>query len=443
MVLKVLQRRNTMPTNNTKTTITMTIILIITALFMATSCKECPNEPEPEVGTVTLYTEYIATKSVYLKITVSDSLEATDIRIERDTTIILETTLFSFDTLIIDEYLEPGKTYNYTGYLIENGRVIYSGDILTVTTMDTTEHDIFTWTSDTLGISGEINDVWIVDEDNIWIVGNIETDSGTFNAARWDGDRWNMMQIHNLAPLYSIWYFDDNNVWVCSGFPKHWDGYEWTMYHLQNMGLDVSVEHIWASSPSDIYFVGYEGSIVHYDGSTFRKMTSGTTCKLDDVYGIDENTIWAVGSAVGEFQSVILFYDGTKWITLHDTGYMGHGYWTNSVWTDSPYFLFLNGGSGRIFYNLVRDELYKDMTAGNWYGYDIDGLEVNDIFATGMGSEVLHYNGSTWHLYTDFKDRFDDYSHFRSVKMNSDFIVIGGFYYTGISGLPIVIRGYR
>jgi len=210
------------------------------------------------------------------------------------------------------------------------------------------------------------------------------------------------------------------------------------------MGINASAGFgIWGTSSSNMYFVGLEGSIVHYDGSSFTKMESGTDCNLDDVYGIDKTHIWAVGSATGEFQSVILRYDGKQWKTLHDTGYMGHGYWTKSVWTDNPYFLFLNGGSGRIFYDLVQDELHKDMTAGKWYGYSLDGLAVNDIFAAGMGSEVLHYNGSTWHLYTEIKDRFNDYGHFRSVKMTSNLIVIGGFYYTGYNGLPIVIRGYR
>jgi len=54
--------------------------------------------------------------------------------------------------------------------------------------MDTTSHN-FIWEIDTLGIGGSyLNDVAIIDENNIWVVGNIETDTATYNAAHWDGN---------------------------------------------------------------------------------------------------------------------------------------------------------------------------------------------------------------------------------------------------------------
>jgi len=432
-----------MPSNsNLKSKITMAIALLLAALFLAISCKECPTEPEP--GTVTLSIAYVATQSVYLNISASDSLNASDIRIQRDTTTILEATLFSGDTLIIDDSLQSGKTYSYRGYLLEKGKVISSGDALPVTTMDTTDHEIYSWEIDTLGFSGEINDIWIISEDDIFAVGEFVTDSGTFDLAKWNGNQWKLERIHNDA-LYGIYVFSEDDIWVtdyCS--PLHWDGEKWTFYHIQNLGLDACAGFgIWGTSSSNIYFAGENGSIVHYNGSTFKKMESGTTCNLDDVFGIDENHIWAVGSATGEFQSVILRYNGKQWRILHDTGYMGSGYWTKSVWTDNPYFLFLNGGSGRIFYDLIREEFHKDMTAGRWYGYSIDGLAYNDIFATGMGSEILHYNGSTWHLYSEIKDHFGDYAHIKSVKIINNLIIAGGLYHTGLYGLPIIIRGYR
>jgi len=393
-------------------------IFSILAIFLAVSCKECPTEPES--GNIFLSTAYIATQSVYLKINVSDSRNATEIRIQRDTTTILATNLISGDTLIIDDSLQPGKTYTYQGYLLDRGEVMFSGEILPVTTMDTTTHEIYSWEIDTLGLSGEINDIWIVDENDIWVVGQIvvpDPDSSwngtgreTFNAAHWNGEEWELMRIINSSPIFSIFYLSADDIWMVSyGYPVHWDGNNWILYRFQDMGINASSLSLWGTSSSNMYFVGLEGSIVHYDGSSFEKMESGTDCNLDDVYGLDNNPdcnlddvygldgshIWAVGSAAGEFQSVILRFgefqsvilrfDGTQWKILHDTGYMGSGYWTKSVWTDSPCFLFLNGGSGRIFYDLIRNELHKDMTAGRWYGFSIDGLGYNDIFASTAG----------------------------------------------------------
>ena len=61
--------------------------------------------------------------------------------------------------------------------------------------MDTTSHN-FTWVIDTLGDYGSyLNDVAIIDENNIWVVGNIETDSGEYNAAHWDGIDWDFLGL--------------------------------------------------------------------------------------------------------------------------------------------------------------------------------------------------------------------------------------------------------
>ncbi|HDP67085.1 MAG TPA: hypothetical protein ENN20_01140 [Candidatus Marinimicrobia bacterium] len=424
--------------------IALNVILLPGIILLAISCKECPTEPEEKPGKVILSTVYITTRAVYLELSLSDSAKTADIRLERDSTVILETTLRSADTLVIDDSLQAGKTYSYRGYLLEKGKIQSSGEILPVTTMDTTSHAIAYWEIDTLGYRGEVNDIWIVSENNIWVVGEFVTDSGEFNAARWDGNKWTLLQAVNTAKLYSIYYFSDNDIWVTSfGLPIHWDGSVWTLYHIQNMGIDVSAGFgIWGTSSSNMYFVGLDGSIVHYNGSSFVKMTSGTTCDLDDIYGLDNKHIWAVGSKTGEFQSVILFYDGREWTTLHDTQTENFCY-SNSFWTDCPYFLFLNGGSGRYFFDMVKHEYKKYYEAGSWYGYAIDGIAYNDIFATGMGSEVLHYNGSTWYLYPEIGDRFETYGHIKCVKMTSDLVVAGGFYYTGLYGLPIIIRGYR
>ncbi|HOO14157.1 MAG TPA: hypothetical protein PLF00_03395, partial [Candidatus Marinimicrobia bacterium] len=144
---------------------------------------------------------------------------------------------------------------------------------------DTTSHD-FLWETYTFGdlASSDLNDVVVVDENNIWAVGEIfvyDPDSSwngtgieTFNAVHWNGTEWEYIHIrgslmNDTGPLYSIWYFDECNIWVTTfGLPIHWDGNEWTLYHIQNMGIDASAGYgIWASSPSNIYFVGYKGSI--------------------------------------------------------------------------------------------------------------------------------------------------------------------------------------
>ncbi|HPC35357.1 MAG TPA: hypothetical protein P5268_02990 [Candidatus Marinimicrobia bacterium] len=441
-----------MPTNNNlKSKTAISITLLINAIFFAMSCRECLTESENNID---LIVKDVFCTSVVLKISLPYSGAINTFALDRNDSTVATYTCSEDDTLIIDEGLIPATKYLYSVRFLSDGKTKSESELVTVQTMDTTSHNISYWEIDTLGISGGIYDVWIVSEDDIWAVGQIIADdpdssfdgSGEewFNAARWDGEKWNLTRILNTATLYSIWYFSKSDIWVSSGFPKHWDGQQWTMYHFQDMGLgtEVSTEHIWASSPDNVYFVGWKGSIVHYDGSTFTKMESGTTCRLESVWGIDGNHIWAVGTALEELNSVLLYYNGKTWQQILDP-LMGEIYGFNSLWTDNPYLLFLNGGSGRCIANLIKGNINRDMSAGDWFGYDVYGTAYNDIFASTAGSELLHFNGSNWYLYPEIKAQFEDYFRIMAVKANDEIVIAGGYYYTGIGGLPIVIRGYR
>ena len=437
--------------NDLKSKNAMSIILLLTAIFFAMSCRECPTESENNID---LIVKDIFCTSVVLKISLPYSGAVNTFALDRNDSTVATYTCSEDDTLIIDEGLTPATKYLYSVRFLKDGKTKSESDPVAVHTMNITSHDISYWDIDTLGISGGIYDLWIVSDDNIWAVGQIiaeDPDSSFdgsgeewFNAAHWDGEKWNLIRILNTATLYSIWYFSESDIWVSSGFPKHWDGQQWTMYHFQDMGLgiEVSTEHIWASSPNNVYFVGWKGSIVHYNGSSFAKMESGTTCKLEDVWGIDDNHIWAVGTESDNSRSVILFYNGKTWNTLHDTN-NERKCWSNSVWTDNPYLLFLNGGSGRYLFDLMQEKLSKYESAGEWFGYDIYGTAYNDIFTSNAGSEILHFNGSTWHLYTEFQNMYGVWGLIKAIKVSENLVVAGGEYYTGIGGLPIVIRGYR
>ncbi len=73
----------------------------------------------------------------------------------------------------------------------------------TICCLDSTSHSFY-WTIDSLGIYGSyLNDVAIVNENDIWVVGNIETDSTSYNAAHFDGNEWELILIVNPDPLYS------------------------------------------------------------------------------------------------------------------------------------------------------------------------------------------------------------------------------------------------
>ncbi|MBC8175454.1 MAG: hypothetical protein H8E82_07355, partial [Candidatus Marinimicrobia bacterium] len=166
--------------------------------------------------------------------------------------------------------------------------------------MDTTSHH-FVWEIDTLGEYGSyLKDVAIIDENNVWVVGNIDTDSGYYGAAVWNGEVWNVRKLEGTGISVSsitprgIWYFSENDIWFASGSIYHWDGVETSLEWLRDINTDETVEKIWYSSQSNIFFVGNEGTIVHYDGVNFDRMESGIDINLLDVYGSNEK-VFATG----------------------------------------------------------------------------------------------------------------------------------------------------
>jgi hypothetical protein len=60
-------------------------------------------------------------------------------------------------------------------------------------------------------------------------------------------------------------------------------------------GTSNDLDGVWGSSGSDVFAVGYDGTILHYDGSDWSSMTSGTSNWLEVVWGSSGSNVFAVG----------------------------------------------------------------------------------------------------------------------------------------------------
>lgn len=394
-----------------------TIAVLIILLLFAVSCKECPTEPDYDIY---LSVEEALCNQVTFIVTLPDSGKIDRFALDRNDSTVAIYTCSDDDTLIIDHNLTPDTDYRYCVRFLKDGKTKAESEQITVHTILPTSHD-FTWEVDTLGHYGSfLKDAWIVNDTCIWVVGNIETDSGRFNAAIWNGRTWSSKLIDSEGVIcYGIHYFSEDDIWVTSGLPMHWDGNEWILYHLWHMGVlndsDGGVECIWASSPHNIFFVGRKGSIVYYNGSRFTKMESGTDAPIVDIWGIDENHIWATAktNSVDDdhpdgYESVTFFFDGNRWTrkyvaspensseysSTEIAGYM------NSVWAyDNT--LYISSRSGLWKESIRGGKGYLDH-GGKDKPLDgrpflIRGTANNDVYAFTHWAEFLHFNGENWH----------------------------------------------
>ncbi len=290
---------------------------------------------------------------------------------------------------------------------------------------DTTSHN-FVWEVDTLGnFSSYLEDVAIVDENNIWAVGYLRVDDPdssfdgtgqeTFNAAHWNGEKWELMRIIDSSPLYSIYYLSESDIWITSyAYPEHWNGLKWKLYRLHSMGIDASVQHVWASAPEDVWFVGYQGSIVHYDGLSFRKISTNSDTPIKDVWGINSNHVWAVSNTSSlddehpdGYESVVFFWDGNQ-LSREYEALVGHRHdysqtsisgYMNTVWAFQDT-LYISSYSGLWKESISRGKGYLEHGPDkllNGRPFLVRGTGYNDVFAFTHWGEFLHYNGRSWY----------------------------------------------
>ena len=71
------------------------------------------------------------------------------------------------------------------------------------------------------------------------------------------------------------------------------------------------LQGIWGPSKNDLWAVGSQGTILHFDGAGWRAAASGTQQTLLAIWGTAKNDVFAVGTA-----GLVLHYDGTSWAAV-------------------------------------------------------------------------------------------------------------------------------
>ncbi len=333
---------------------------------------------------------------------------------------------------------------------------------------DTTSH-LVSWVIDTLGAPGMyswLNDVAVIDENNIWVVGEIHTEdtdqfdsTGTwvqpYNAALWDGEEWELERIMPpggyVQSIKCIDYISVNDIWFGKGsLPIHWNG---TAYYLFTPAEDDYpggniISEIYHNSPDDIFIIGHNGSIIHYDGSTFELMETGVDVTLKSITGTGLDNVWVSGDNLdtGGNEHTLLHYDGEQWNTIIN----GPPTWSevpgmisgvlDGVYTDEPdsVYIFTHLGMYKVS-NETDGEGVNLFPGIDWEGVirSVSGITGNDIFFGGGLSKLWHYNGESVHLYLEILNQGGIYS----IDNNQNTVCAAGF--VSNTAQVFVLRGYR
>lgn len=364
--------------------------------FINTNCKHTPTGPTNSNAALTVAD--VNCTEVWLMISVPNNEIVT---LKRDTTVLDTIHLTTADTLVVDANLLPSHTYTYT--LAREG----AANVTTqATTMDTTSHN-FMWQTYTLGdgsSSSVLNDVAIINDTLAYAVGDIYQGGLAYNMAKWDGQSWSTNQIlypyqgqQFYSQLRSVFVFSENDLWVGSNQPMHWNGTSWQTFNLSASIWNGWIYKIWGSSSSNLYIVGGGGSIAHYNGTNWTKIESGTSLDILDIYG-SNNEVLAVASTNNPLDKAIISINGNtaNQILSFPLGQIElYGVWFIS---NRQYYVV---GGGIYEKHLLSEATWKNgpLDITQYTTTKVRGTGINDVFAVGAYGEFLHFNGVTWKSY--------------------------------------------
>ena len=331
-----------------------------------------------------------------------------------------------------------------------------------VAEQDTTSHSI-NWVIDDIGDYGSIlRDVTIINDSLAYAVGEIYRNDTLYNVAMWDGSKWNLKRIYyygscsavKFPRLYAIWAFSDSNIVITNGGSIGWfNGNTVTLDCAVNPLLTGAINKVWGKSSEDLFVVGNNGNITHYQNEQWNKIASGTEVNLRDVWGSpDESAVWAAGFE-DSYGTVFLRNTGNGFEKVleitdpnlpHPPDQITHVF--KSLWTDKADTIYL-GAIGRVYAAPKNTTGFAKENI--WWDYEnetelppetniIRGTASNDIFVGGYNQFVRHWNGASWKGYSEIEGD----GTWRGMAVKDNLIIVVGESFS-TPGSAIIARGYR
>jgi hypothetical protein len=408
---------------------------------------------------------------VTLQIFIPDDEPARQYQLKRNGQTVLSGYVKKSDTIVVDNTVAPTTTYGYQAYRLRNGETVGMSNIAQVTTNDTTRNFTY-WQIDTLGVSKKnlgvsktsfVHDVAIINENDMWAVGDFSVGDSLYNAVHWDGLTWTLKTIYYIyqgqryfSPLRAVYGFSANDVWVGSTQPMHWNGTVWEQFDITSSIFNGYIFKIWGTSSNNVYIVGTNGAIAHFDGVGWSAMQSGTTLALTDVFGVSSTELYVSGDQPSQGLGIILKSNGITWQTIVESAFIDSSVLfkpklygeTVGVWRDEQGTLYTVGNLMYQYKNGRWDYVHSfpgNRLNGNpnyrYHGFltAIRGNTANDIVVAGEFNTLRHFNGAKWSEVGLPYNPLQSSPNWYSCDIKGNSALVGG---TG-SGRGLVMRLWR
>lgn len=205
---------------------------------------------------------------------------------------------------------------------------------------------------------------------------------------------WKKMSAPPLEYGKSIWGSSADDIFAAgttddAAHILHYDGSTWTKMDMPETpdGSNTGLMRIMGSSANNVFAVGADGSIFHYDGMSWEYISTSPNYFFEDLWVDDSGIAHMVCSETGS----VFRFDGDNLEKL----YQDSDLFLRGIWGDNQGNLFV-AGDVILKYNGAGWEMMASPTdkpiSRIW------GTRETDIYAVGADDTILHYNGVEWRI---------------------------------------------
>ncbi len=424
------------------------LLFLFIIAFINLTCRKSPVQPDDYERFAFTFEDASCTEA-WFNLKLNNLSKPVMVKLYRDNFLDKTFNIYGTnDTVFYIEKLLPKKSYEVYIEVQPANDKFYRSNVIRFTTMDTTTNE-FSWQVWEFGSKGSsaLYDVAIIDENNIWAVGEIYTEDTytwdslgnwiePYNAVHWDGTKWELKRILYKGGFWSIrtiFAFSSKDIWF-SGYVRYLNE-QFIELTIPDILIGWGINKLWGSSSEDLYAVGNNGNIAHWDERKWTKIESGTELDiLGIIPGYNKDEIYCYANDHSPFNNILIRIKDKRLreiLTLPVVNERIYGI------SRAGNFLFLEQGEKYYTKNLKVEDIFRERgKAGTWFTNEIVSNNINDVFIVGHNTEIIHYNGF------NSKSIFFDNNYTGSILRGADvkdnlFVTVGEklagtFYFRGI-----------
>jgi hypothetical protein len=129
--------------------------------------------------------------------------------------------------------------------------------------------------------------LWGSAANDVWAAGEFG------HIIHWDGTAWSDSIDLGNGSIYGISGTSATDVWAAGTKLLHWDGSAWVMWPMPLAGFF----DIWARTSTDVWAVGIDGAIAHFDGTQWCQVPADHSVAYVSIWGASAKDLWLVDTS--------------------------------------------------------------------------------------------------------------------------------------------------